>query len=740
MMRSFERGGYIVRLPLLDKLSADLLKDSFDIQHKLLNIMLLLTAVLGGISTLISFSMDIFYIGNIFALLIVLFTGSCLWISAKKGNLLLAVYLISVIGNLVLLPALFITNGGTSGGMHMWFILGLITPLIALKGKKAAAMFSLGVLSAAGCMAAEIKFPHLILYPEAEHTTSVDMIIAFVFFALIIGLMFKYQSDVYEEQRSIMLEQDAELVKAIQTAQSANNAKSSFLAHMSHEIRTPINAVLGMDEMIIRESTDKDITSYALNIRSAGNSLLTIINDILDFSKIESDKMEIIPSGYDLSILLKDCYNLVFMRAADKELKFSFEIDPNTPKNLVGDEFRIRQVITNLLTNAVKYTPKGSVTLCLSFDKSEDNRIMLIVSVRDTGIGISDEDKSKLFDSFRRINSSQTRSIEGSGLGLAITKRLVDLMEGTILVESEYGKGSVFTVRIPQTTEGKAVIGQFSPQNSKDPDKKYRERFHAPNAKILVVDDVKMNVEVMRGLIKKTLIRSDAAYSGEECLALAAKERYDIIFMDHLMPEMDGVETLRRLKEIKDSPNKTTPVIALTANAIVGAKESYISMGFSDYLSKPVKGSDLEDMLLKFLPREIISRADTLKLKSSVSDDEFDAGSEFLNTKAGISFCCGDVSFYKEVLRGFAESDIIDRLGKYYAARDWDNYSVCVHSIMGTALSIGAEELAAKSALMENALKKDNISYIKEHHRRFSESCEKLRDRLVRYFGTGEVS
>ncbi|MGN0637488.1 MAG: ATP-binding protein [Huintestinicola sp.] len=725
-----------MKTPLIKKIKDLLLKDEFDVQHKLFNFMLAVTFAMAGISVLISFILNPGFIGNITAVLIVLFLGLNLWISVIKGNERLAAILITTIGDLVLLPIFFITNGGTKDGIQLWFLLGLLTPLVALRGPGSVIMFILSVLASAGCMIYEKFCPGSIIHSDNEIACFSVMFISFVFFAVIIGIMFKYQTDIYENQREIMLRKDDELVKAMEEAQNANNAKSRFLAHMSHEIRTPINAVLGMDEMIIRESTDKDITAYAVNIRSAGNSLLSIINDILDFSKIESNKMEIIPAEYDLSLLLKDCYNLVFMRAAEKELRFSFETDGNTPKKLVGDEFRIRQIITNLLTNGVKYTPKGSVSLSLGFDRIDDERIMLIISVKDTGMGISDEDKAKLFDSFRRINSSQTRNIEGTGLGLAITKRLAELMDGTVLVESELGKGSIFTVRIPQRVAGTGVIGVFDPSQNSSPDKKYHESFHAPDARILVVDDVKMNVEVMKGLIKKTLISPDAAYSGEECLALAAKEKYDIIFMDHLMPEMDGVETLKHLKENTDSPNRDTPVIALTANVIAGAKESYMSMGFADYLSKPVKGCDLEDMLIRFLPAEkVVSFSEEVREKVPCDNSDIPG---FLNSKEGISFCCGDISFYKEVLRGFVHSGITERLNKYYSARDWDNYSVCIHSIMGTALSIGAEELAAKTAAMKNALKNDNISYVKEHHKGFSESCERLIDRISEYLGEKE--
>ena len=709
-----------------------MLNEKFDIQHKLLNILLSISLVLGLISTAVTMILCFNTIGNLFSLMLVFFVGVTLWISVKKNNVRLAVIIIVIAGDMLLLPAMFITNGGMASGIQLWYALGLIAPLVALKGRESVLPFIIGVISAVSCMVLEFCRPDLIFHPSNPTAESADLISSFIFFGIIIGCMFVYQAFAYEKQSRLLIERDKELMKAMKEAQSANNAKSSFLAHMSHEIRTPINAVLGMDEMIIRESTDKDITAYAMNIRSAGNSLLTIINDILDFSKIESDKMEIYPIAYNLSILLKDCYNLVYMRARDKNLKFSFEVDRNIPKSLVGDEFRIRQVVTNLLTNAVKYTPKGTVTMTVGYENIESNQIMLIFSVKDTGMGISEADKNKLFDSFRRVNIAQTHTIEGTGLGLVISKRLVDLMNGTITVESEYGKGSEFTVRIPQQIGGKVVIGEFSPGNYNVPEKQYKERFHAPDAKILIVDDVKINTEVIQQLIKKTLIISDCAYSGAECIELAAKEQYDIIFMDHLMPDMDGEETLDIIRSAKDGPNRNVPVIALTANAMAGAKEKYISMGFSDYLSKPVKGSELEDMLLRFLPTDKVIPYGENESRYNKNDI---FGLEFLNTRAGISFCCGDLTFYKEVLREITESDLIDRLCKFYAARDWNNYSVCVHSIMGTSLSVGAEELAAKASAIANALKNDNLSYVKEHHRGFADSCNKLKDRLAEYFG-----
>ena len=389
----------------------------------------------------------------------------------------------------------------------------------------------------------------------------------------------------------------------------ASQAKAQFLANMSHEIRTPINAVLGMNEMILREEKDEEILGYSQDIQSAGQSLLALINDILDFSKIESGKMEIIPVNYDVASILNDSYNLIAQRARDKGLEVEVRHDAHTPKTLFGDEVRIRQIMVNLLTNGIKYTESGTVTIFLGFEELDDEHITLIIKVKDTGIGITEEGKNKLFDSFQRVDESRNRNIEGTGLGLSITKQLLDLMEGTISVESEYGKGSVFIVTIPQKVVSRTPVGDM--QKKHRPTSKsmvHTMTFRAPEAHVLIVDDMKINLKVMEGLMKGTDIVIDSVLSGQACIEMMSKNVYDIIFLDHMMPEMDGVETLRCIHEMDNNLNENTPIIMLTANAIAGAREEYIEMGFSDYLSKPVQSVKLDEMLQHYLPEEKIIR------------------------------------------------------------------------------------------------------------------------------------
>ena len=393
-----------------------------------------------------------------------------------------------------------------------------------------------------------------------------------------------------------------ELESAREEANVANRTKSDFLASMSHEIRTPINGILGMNTMILRDSDDPKITEYAENIRIAGNGLLSIINDILDLSKIESGRMEIIPQDYELFSIMNDCFQMNRMRAAEKGLEFVFENDPDMPEGYFGDEVRIRQIMNNLVSNGIKYTVAGSVRLKAGFvrdpDTGEDGKNehgILVISVSDTGIGIRKEDIDRLFERFTRFEENRNRNIEGTGLGLNITWQLVNMMKGTIEAQSEYAKGSVFTVRIPQKITSDKPMGDFSIRQKEhvSTDRGDSTTFRACGKRILVVDDVNMNVLVFKGLLRGTEMSIDSALSGAEGIAMTKNTKYDIIFMDHLMPEMDGIETFHRIRDDSGNINHDTPVVALTANAIVGMRASYLSEGFADYLTKPVEQKDL---------------------------------------------------------------------------------------------------------------------------------------------------
>ncbi|MCR4789416.1 MAG: response regulator [Lachnospiraceae bacterium] len=407
-------------------------------------------------------------------------------------------------------------------------------------------------------------------------------------------------------------------------ADEANQAKSSFLANMSHEIRTPINAVIGMDEMILRESREKQTVSYANDIMSASRTLLSLINDILDFSKVEEGRLEIIPTQYELGSLINDLVNMIRERASKKGIAFNVNVDKEIPHLLYGDEIRLKQCAMNVLTNAVKYTEKGSVDFTVSFERGTGDIIALIFTVKDTGIGMKEEDLDKLFSPFTRMEEKRNRGIEGTGLGMSITRQLLDLMGSKLDVKSVYGEGSKFSFRVNQQAMTEEPIGDYSERFMAENVriKGYRELFHAPDACILVVDDTEMNLAVIKSLLKKTKIKIDTAESGREAISRAMIKKYDLAFIDHMMPEMDGIETLAEMKKIEDRDD--TVYVALTANAVSGARQMYLDAGFADYLPKPIDGAKLEKLILKYLPED--------KIITDYEEDE-ESSSEFVSNK-----------------------------------------------------------------------------------------------------------
>ncbi len=569
------------------------------------------------------------------------------------------------------------------------------------------------------------------------------------------AMMLQREMTKVEERNQMLVLAREEAEEAKREAQEASRAKSSFLANVSHEIRTPINAVLGMDTMILRESRQENVREYANDIQSAGQNLLALINDILDFSKIESGKMEIKPVNYELASLLGDCYNMIQVRAKDKGLFFRMENSTSIPHLLYGDEVRVRQIIVNLLTNAVKYTEKGEVVLSANWVKTDEENIRLIVAVRDTGMGIRYEDQQKLFDSFQRLDVERNRNIEGTGLGLAITKQLIEMMNGTIFLESSYGCGSTFTVEIPQRVRSFEPIGDFQAriQESAEFGKPCQSSFQAPDARILVVDDVPMNLKVLCELLKSTRIQIDTAESGKECLRDITLKKYHMIFMDHMMPEMDGIETLKNMKWVAENKNTDTPVIMLTANAIIGARDEYFSAGFADYLAKPVKEAELEQMIRKYLPKELVILPEE-EMRPEEDDGGFDMRTllwqpevkpqiqqrslmqrlDFIDARAGVSYCAGSEAIYREVLQSYALGKLREEIADYYAKEDWKSYGAKVHALKSASLGIGAVELSEFAKALENAARNGNIGYVKAQHenimKEYDELLEKLREVL----------
>ena len=541
----------------------------------------------------------------IIVVLVTLFGGVAalaLMIIAKKTRKIeLCSCILIILLNCVILPLAFFTSGGVKSGISAWFVLGLFIVFLLIRGKMFWTMLLISLSSVIFCYVYSYHHQRAVVPLKNEWTSFEDIIFSILIVTLIIGLIVRFQNKVYETEQKRVVEQNRELERLSKT-------RNNFFANMSHEIRTPINTIIGLNEMILREDITDEIAENAIHIQDASKMLLALINDILDMSKIESGKMEIVPIQYETGNMFSELVNLIWIRAHEKKLEFKLDISPEIPSMLYGDEVRIKQIVTNLLSNAVKYTQKGYISLSARSEMKENNKILLTISIRDSGIGIRKEDMDRLFQSFQRVDEGTNAGIEGTGLGLSISHQLVEMMGGKITVDSIYQKGSVFTIQIEQDIVNENPMGHmdFMTRGSTHKRKKYKQIFEAPDAHVLVVDDNEMNLLVAKKLLRETKIQVDLAKSGKECLELTKQHFYNVIFMDHMMPEMDGVETLSRMRQQENGLCREVPVIALTANVTAGAEQIYQDKGFQSYLAKPISSSLLEAVLLKYLPKELV--------------------------------------------------------------------------------------------------------------------------------------
>ena len=559
--------------------------------------------------------------------------------------------------------------------------------------------------------------------------------------------------------------QQVRLDRAISEANAANEAKSSFLDNMSHEIRTPMNSILGMNEMILREEDRPEIAEYALVIQRSGRALLGIINDILDFSKLQDKKMEIITVHYDLSSLINDMVNIASEQAKKKSLNFSVNVDKTMPRILDGDEYHIRQIMLNILNNAIKFTERGGVTVTLGYEVIDEENMLMKCAITDTGVGIKSEDLEYIFRPFEYVESSRKYRADGSGLGLPIVQKLLQLMGSDLKVESVFHKGSTFSFNIKQTVVKWEPIGDYerafsvsvSHQNN------YAGYFQAPDARVLVVDDADVNLLVFSNLLKSTKIKIDTASSGVEMLQMVRINKYNMIFLDHRMPGMDGIEAFHNMKKITDGLNYNTPVIALTANAVLGARKMYIDEGFNDYISKPVDTVRLEQILLEYLPPELILRGEDIKPDNDITKEQQTpnrpAQSEVIEISEepdqteespyknieGIDYDaavtnCGTEETFVQALEIFYNTldKKADDIEKFEREKDIKNYTVLVHALKSAARLVGALDLSANAKYLEECGDKNDIGEIESKTPALLMQYRGYKDVLAKVFGKEE--
>lgn len=606
---------------------------------------------------------------------------------------------------LMMFPYLFFKSGGYKGGMVSFYIFGILFTVFMLEGK---AMFFTAftemVVYISTIMIA-YQNPQMVVWFSSEKEVVMDLLIGFCASSISVAAVMYLHFRMYNKQQEILEEARIE-------AQSANKAKSAFLANMGHEIRTPINVMLGMNEMILRESESEEIRQYAKSIERSGGYLISLINNILDISRIESGKMEIEEGKYELRQLLDEVMLIAEKQAEQKSLKMNLIFDKTLPAYLIGDVIHIKQILLNLINNAVKYTKEGQIDIKVSKNAEETK---LIFEVKDTGIGIKEENLPVLFDAFMRVDSKKNKKIKGTGLGLAIAKQLVEQMGGMIWVESVYGKGSSFFVQLPMK---KVSDGKISNVEWKETDERKRRSFVAPQAKILIVDDNPENLMVTRSLLKRTAVFVDTAASGEECVHKVRQNVYDLILLDYMMPQMDGIDTIR---ELKKDVQFHIPVIALTADVTKGIEQTFLREGFCAYLSKPVMWSKLEDLLMKYLRDDLVFIREDLKEEQKIKDEEFkqlkgQLKENDIKIEEGLRLLDGDFMQYRKLMEFFTEyqEEYMRQMQQLMTQKEVkvDEITRMMHTLKSNAKAIGAIHLYEIAKEMEDRGKQKDMEYI----------------------------
>lgn len=585
---------------MIKKLFEDIYGREYELRERIFRMLILIGGsilIMGIVECLIIMDVKIIVIPMILLLLVLL---AVFLITFKYRKIDMSAAIVAFLIILVIFPSMFFLSGGLEGGATLWFALGILYVFMMFSGKRLAFFLTLSIVVDIATYAYGYYNPDVIMPMDSKAAAYLDSVFAVFAVGICGGCILKAQMKMFDVERSIARSQQEEL-------KEIGRSKNNFFASMSHEIRTPINTIVGLNEMILRESSEEAVREYSQSIQSASKMLLNLINDLLDLSQMEMKKMEIVPIEYKTVELFGNLIDMIRVRMAEKKLEFYIDIDETLPSVLMGDMKRVAQVILNVLTNAVKYTNEGAVTFTVIADSVSGDDVSLKIVVADTGIGIRKEDLEHIYDSFKRADAKKNIKVEGSGLGLSITKQLVDLMDGEIMVDSIYTKGSIFTIILPQKVIDVRPIGDVKfLKRGREAFEEYQPKFEAPEARVLIVDDNNMNSLVASKLLKETKVKVDVARSGEECLEMTKRKFYHVILMDYMMPQMDGVETLKALRRQENGLCRDSAVIVLSANSATESGWHYLEAGFDGYLEKPIQGELLEAGILKFIPDDII--------------------------------------------------------------------------------------------------------------------------------------
>lgn len=734
----------------------DKIKSFFNVRTKgmrlvLFNVMVVV-AVLGGVFSIIMAIASLLPVQPVPIFIVaILIAALPFYLANYKGRLGVASNFMVIVSCFFLFPGIFFSQGGIESGMSSWFALGILFIFLLLDGVNFVVMLSLDAIVIIGCYWLSYKYSQLVHGQMLRASFFLDVVQSIFVTTVAVGLIVKVQAWMQKQQDSIVEEKNKLLVEVTQKAKHAqreaeiaNHSKSNFLANMSHEIRTPINTVLGMDEMILRETREDNTRSLAQDIRTSTESLLEIVNEILDFSRIESGKMELMADDYELCDVLHDTVTVFGLRAKEKGLYLHIHVDEKLPAMYRGDSLRLRQIINNIMSNAIKYTGEGGINFSVTGHQEEDSEV-LHFEIEDTGAGIREEDLHRLFEAFERIDEKTNRNIEGTGLGMAITANLLHMMDSNLQVRSVYGQGSTFYFDLKQRVKDWTPIGHFQIKDKKNADNSKEQHFTflAPNVHVLLVDDNAMNRKVFCKLLKHTQIQIDEVDNGFTCLEMVKKRHYDIIFLDHMMPELDGVETFSYMQSMQENHCKDTPVIVLTANAIIGAKEQYMQIGFTDYLSKPIDSHRLENLIVEQLALHNI-HVEPIELSGNNSEVYGEKNHEALQELPqveGFDWEYGLLHFLNAQMLWESVEDFYNGCESAVAELDLlyqdisgpkgiDAYRIKVHALKSNLALIGAMQASALARILEYAARDGKEERLRHLHGVLMEEVEACRQNL----------
>lgn len=734
----------------------DKIKSFFNVRTKgmrlvLFNVMVVV-AVLGGVFSIIMAMASLLPVQSVpIVIVAILIAVLPFYLANYKGRLGVASNFMVIVSCFFLFPSIFFSQGGIESGMSSWFALGILFIFLLLDGVNFVVMLSLDAIVIIGCYWLSYKYPQLVHGQMLRASFFLDVVQSIFVTTVAVGLIVKVQAWMQKQQDSIVEEKNELLVEVTQKAKHAqreaeiaNHSKSNFLANMSHEIRTPINTVLGMDEMILRETREDNTRSLAQDIRTSTESLLEIVNEILDFSRIESGKMELMADDYELCDVIHDTVTVFGLRAKEKGLYLHIHVDEKLPAMYRGDSLRLRQIINNIMSNAIKYTREGGINFSVTGHQEEDSEV-LHFEIEDTGAGIREEDLHRLFEAFERIDEKTNRNIEGTGLGMAITTNLLHMMDSNLQVRSVYGQGSTFYFDLKQRVKDWTPIGHFQVKDKKNADNSKEQHFTflAPNVHVLLVDDNAMNRKVFCKLLKHTQIQIDEVDNGFTCLEMVKKYHYDIIFLDHMMPELDGVETFSYMQSMQENRCKDTPVIVLTANAIIGAKEQYMQIGFTDYLSKPIDSHRLENLIVEQLALHNIP-VEPIELSGNNSEVYGEKNHEALQELPqveGFDWEYGLLHFLNAQMLWESVEDFYNGCESAVAELDLlyqdisgpkgiDAYRIKVHALKSNLALIGAMQASALARILEYAARDGKEERLRHLHGVLMEEVEACRQNL----------